>query len=77
MTTVHVLDAMHMNVVGRVSAIMISRCWSVPLQHWKSRCLSLSVTLSDSLILLCTSTAAASSLASGTILVGNLSNHRI
>ena len=61
----HLLDTMPKNAVSGVLVSMILRCFSIPLQFWMMRCLSVYVTLLDSLTLLFASLAGTSGLASG------------
>ena len=77
MTTVCLLDAKPMSAISGVSVSMISCCCGLLLQNWRSKCLLVSVTLSESLMILHDSLAAASSLVLGARFGGNLnlSNH--
>ena len=77
MATMNLLDAMYMDAVGGFLKRIVSRCCDVPLRHWTSRCFSVSVTLSESLILLHASPDAASSLTSSDMLGGDLSNQSL
>ena len=73
--TVCLLAVMLMNAVGRVSAIMVSRCRGEAFHHLKIRLSLLSVTLSEVLKLLHDIPDAACSLAAGARVVVILCNH--